>query len=792
MLPVADPARAVPASPQRRWSLALLWALLLGLLGAWAADTLKVSGDLRLFMPAPRSAEQRLLLQQLGEGPGSRLLLIALSGAEPDVLAERSRGLREALADDDNFVFVGNGEDALDSIPDALRDYRYLLSPGPQQGSLSADGLHDALRSRLRDLASPAGGMVAPLLASDPTLETLRIVERWTPPGEPARHDGLWFSPDRREALLVAETRAAGFDPQGQQAALSSLRSAHAALPDADSGRLEISGPGAFSERMAARTGGEAGVLGAIAGIGLLLLLMIAYRSLSLPLLGALPLASGAIAGLAACTALFGEVHGITLAFGFTLLGVAQDYPVHLFSHRQPGEAGADTARAIWPTLAAGAGSSCLAYLVFLFAGVDGLRQLAVFTIAGLAVAALSTRYLLPRLLPAARVDLAGARPPRLLQRVLLGGHLPRWTSVALAVFCGMLLLGPQPWWQDDLGALTPVPKPLLERDRELRSALAAPDVRWLLVQRGDDIDGVLAASEALVRGLDALVADGAIDSYDLAARYVPSAATQRARQQALPDADTLRGSLQAAQQGLPFRPDAFDGFLRAVERGRTLPPLRPADLADTPLALRTDGLLHAPDSADDPALALVTLSGVHDPSALAAFARQHDGLSLMDLKATAESLASAWRGRVLGMMALAALLLAVGVTLALRSFRRAARVLLPVALGTALVVALLHAAGVAFNLFHLVSMVLAAGLGMDYALFFERAETDAADQRRTLHSLMVCAASTLLVFTLLGSSEIPVLRAIGSTVALGVVLHFLLAALLAARPALPEGPRHG
>ena len=43
-------------------------------------------------------------------------------------------------------------------------------------------------------------------------------------------------------------------------------------------------------------------------GIGLLLLLILAYRSLSLPLLGALPLASGAIAGLATCTALFGEV----------------------------------------------------------------------------------------------------------------------------------------------------------------------------------------------------------------------------------------------------------------------------------------------------------------------------------------------------------------------------------------------------------------------------------------------------------------------------------------------------
>ena len=774
-------------SPARRATLALLWALALLLFAGWAADTLKVSGDLRLFMPAPRTAEQRLLLQQLGEGPGSRLLLIALSGAEPEQLAERSRELRETLTANPHFVFVGNGEDELDSIPDTLREYRYLLSPGPTEGSLSDHGLRDALQSRLRDLASPAAGMIAPLMTSDPTLETLRVLESWAPPREPARFDGLWFSSRQTEALLIAETRAAGFDPQGQQAALQAIRDAHAALPGAAPGDLEISGPGAFSERMAARTGGEAGVLGSIAGLGLLLLLTVAYRSLSLPLLGALPLASGAIAGLVACTALFGEVHGITLAFGFTLLGVAQDYPVHLFSHRRPGEAAIDTARGIWPTLAAGAGSSCLAYLVFLFAGVDGLRQLAVFTVAGLSVAALGTRYLLPPLLPVSRADLADVRPPRWVQRMLLSRHLPRWTSVAIAFFCVMMMLGPQAWWQDDLASLTPVPKHLLDRDRELRSELAAPDVRWLLVQQGDDIDDVLTSSGGLLPGLERLADEGVIDSYDLAARYLPSAAIQQARQLALPDADTLRRSLAAAQDGLPFKAGAFAGFLDAVARARSLPPLAPADLADTPLALRIDGLLHASSGVDDPALALVTLGGVHDPAALAAFAAQHDGLSLMDLKATAESLASAWRGRVLAMMGIAALLLAVGVTLALRSLRRAGRVLLPVALGTALIVALLHAAGVAFNLFHLVSMVLAAGLGMDYALFFERAETDAAEQRRTLHSLMVCAASTLLVFSLLGSSAIPVLRAIGSTVALGVVLHFLLAALLAARPALPE-----
>src|SRR5690606_6709593 len=129
---------------------------------------------------------------------------------------------------------------------------------------------------------------------------------------------------------------------------LQRLRAAYAALPDAPAGGLEISGPGAFAERMAAQTRNEASLLGTIASVSLLLLLVLAYRSLTRPLHGALPLASGALAGLVATAALFEQVHGITLAFGFTLLGVAQDYPVHLFSHARPREPLLRTARHIW------------------------------------------------------------------------------------------------------------------------------------------------------------------------------------------------------------------------------------------------------------------------------------------------------------------------------------------------------------------------------------------------------------------------------------------------------------
>ena len=97
-------------------------------------------------------------------------------------------------------------------------------------------------------------------------------------------------------------------------------------------------------------------------------------------------------------------------------------------------------------------------------------------------------------------------------------------------------------------------------------------------------------------------------------------------------------------------------------------------------------------------------------------------------------------------------------------------------ALTTLIVLALLRGAGVPLTLFHLIALILAAGLGLDYALFFEHAADDPREQRRALHAILVCALATLVVFALLATSTLPVLRAIGITVTLGVVSNFVLA----------------
>ncbi len=772
-----------------RGLLLILWLAALGALGAFVVTGLRVETDLRAFLPPPRTPVQRLLLDQIGKGPGSRLLLLAIRGAPPADLARLSRGLAAALAHDPQFVLVANGdEDALATLDPALLPYRYLLTPRFDAQLLDAATLHAALEQRLADLGSPAASLLEPLLPSDPTLETLALAQRWAPPHTPALHDGVWLS-SRQGALLVAQTRAPGFDPAAQAGALAALRAQFAALPARGAARLEVSGPGYFSVVVDRAVRRSADRIGALTTLGFVLLLLAAYRSVPSLLLGALPVATGALAGLAALVLLDGGAHGITLAFGFTLLGVAQEYPIRLLSHRSAAETATASARALWPLLRTAIASTAIAYAAFYASGVPGLQQLAVFAVAGVLAAGLATRWLLPPLLPARVRDAADT--PGLAWLAARLDALPRPRALPILLLLAALAaiaLAPGPFWQNDLGALTPVPPALLARDAALRRALGAPDVRYQLLLQAPTADAVLTLSERVTPALHDLEQRGVLGAAELPSRYLSSLGVQRARQARLPDRVALTADLAAAGRGLPFRPGLFAPFIRDVERARALPPLTPAAFERTPPGARLASMLVHQDGRW---YGLGALVDVRDPQALAHWADAQGGqVRLLDLKATSEQWVAAYRVRILEALAGSALLLVLAVVLALHGPRRAWHVLAPMTLATLLALATLRIAGIALTLFHLVALILAAGLGLHYALFFERDSDDPAERRRTLHATLVCVAAALLVFGSLAVSGVPVLRAIGLTVALGVGYHFALSLLMAPHRRAPGADR--
>ena len=91
-------------------------------------------------------------------------------------------------------------------------------------------------------------------------------------------------------------------------------------------------------------------------------------------------------------------------------------------------------------------------------------------------------------------------------------------------------------------------------------------------------------------------------------------------------------------------------------------------------------------------------------------------------------------------------------------------------------VAAVLKVSGESLSLFHVATVLLVIGLGLDYALFFNRQEGTDDRASRTIFGLLVCGTTTILVFGVLACSTIPVLHAIGLTAACGSFCCLLFA----------------
>ena len=777
----ADPGRAAARLRSYPVAAVIVWLLALAA-STWLLAHAQIKTDLTAFLPPSASHNQQLLLDQLRSGVTSRIVLIAIEGAEPEARAAGSRAVAAALRRSPLFAGVRNGEPAeAEADYELLMLYRYLLSPAVQPERFEAHALRESMQAALQRLASPAGAMTRATLPRDPTGELGHILERIRTEG-PVSRAGVWSSPDGRRALLLAETVAGGFDAPRQQQALEAVRSAFAADAAHHDLRLTLSGPAVFAVETRAGIERDSWLLSTIAGALVLLLLLLVYRAPWIVLLCMLPAVSGLLAGSAAVSLAFGSVHAVTLAFGATLIGEAVDYPSYVFTHSAPGEKVLDALQRIWPTLRLAVLTTLIGGFTMAMSSFGGLSQLGLLLICGVLVAGLVTRWVIPALAAQRVVTTSGFQAPaRAAAWATSAERLGRTFLVLGALAAAFLLLRAERIWDDDLASLSSIPEQAKALDRQLRSELGAPDVRQLVIVTGATRELALQRTEQAEAWLGDLMSRGLIAGYDSATRYLPSAATQAKRRAALPGPEPLRARLEQALSGLPFRAGLFEPFLRELDQNRTHGPVLPEQLQGSAIGLKLQSLLV---QSDGQWASLVPLHGVSDAQVLAQEAARPPvaHIALLDLKEESNALIAGYRMQSLTLTAAGMLAIAFVLTAGLRRLSEVARVLAPVLAALALTVALLQLLGHRLSVFHLIALLLVLGIGLNYALFFNRPEADPRVRSRTLLSVLVCSLTTVIAFGTLAASSNPVLRAIGLTVALGAALSLVASAALARR----------
>jgi len=775
------------------------WAALFGWLAVLVAGVLVIShahfsADLSAFLPARPDARQQMLIEQLQSGVASRSLLIGIEGgADAKQRAQVSSATAKALRASGLFEQVQNGETAdWAEAGGWLLAHRYQLAPDVDAEHFSTAGLRDAILDTLSLLGTPAGNAFKPLLERDPTGEMARIAEGLIPASAPRSEEGVWTSRDAPRAILLATTKAPGSDLDAQEKALVQVRAAFdQASKDVQGAppRLLVSGAPVFSVQSRAQIKGEAYHLAAVGGVVVGCLLLLAFASPRALVVAMLPVATGVVVGTATVALTFGHVHGLTIAFGSTLIGETIDYAIYyLIQARQGGWRHWRDVH--WPTVRLGLLTSVCGFAALVFSGFPGLAQLGVFSLAGLIAAALATRYVLPVFAPEGASGQGLRRHmAQVAAWVLHAMPRLRWPLLALCLAAAVLLVWQRgELWGAGLGSMSPVPASAQELDAQLRADLGASDARTLVIVQGADQESTLQAVEAASQRLQELADRGELTGFDAVTRVLPSLAAQRARQESLPDAATLRERLPEALRGLPLAPSRLEAFVQESTRSKALPPIRHADLMAGPLAPIVNAmLLQRPGGGWSSVISLHTAAGF-DAQKLREALAAVPSAQVIDVKVELDSLYARYLNEAFVQVLLGALAVVVLLGLYLRSGTRLLAVCQPLACAVLLTLGGLAAIGVPLGILHLVGLLLVVAVGSNYALFFDQLRVTGRADEDTLASLLLANLTTVVSFGLIAISQIPSLSAIGRVVAPGALLALLLSAAFArARGAAPR-----
>ncbi len=554
-----------------------------------------------------------------------------------------------------------------------------------------------------------------------------------------------------------------------------------------------------------------------VSGLALLMVilsLIVAFRNIKLVFISFLPILSAFTFGLAVVIFWFGSIELITLAMASVLLGVAVDYPIHTISSyqaqaRKPGSNKQPITK-VWKAIKLGSLTSAFGFFMLVWVPVEGIQQLAIFSASGLLAALLTTASLKPWLAVKFSSHETAVEQVIKTERVSLKmfSTNPTKSSIGfywippLAIF-GFVLLFKPIIWQDDIASLSPVSASLITTDRALRSDFNVEEVGKQLLLVGKDIESLLQIQERTSQDLERLKKQGTVHDYKLLANLLPSQYRQQQHQKILPTERELQQALSQAVTKTGFKAKHFQAWIKAMDATRQLTPLQFSSSRfqeSAGYALAKTLLYPMLIQGKHKWVMVVPLVGVTDDSEIQEWVEsQNKRLSALPLTAIHGADDARWvyfnqralvahqlqdmRWILLKSFLVVWLALMVVIWLATGSFQKMVKVLLPVGLGIGFTFSVYAILAIEVTIFHLMSFMLVAAIGVDYGLLQLVEEEDSqAGYLASQKAINVAFMTTFSSFLILALSPLSLLNAIGLTVLLGVSFVYILSRLLNTR----------
>lgn len=738
------------------------------LVSLWAAASLweqratlasRVDSDLFALLPhnerdpLVETATARLAQQ------GERQLVILIGHREAGTAASAARRYLERTTHLPLRPRTVAGE--LANVRDFYQPYRLGLLTAADRYQLEQHGKHTAYEQAMNLAFSPfsAGGLS---WQEDPFGHFNHWLLDRAASTQVRSQEGLLVVEDGAQHYVVLpyELSDSAFSFDLQEQIVPELARIGAEIRSAEPG-IEIRRAGViFHAAEASQTAqNEISIIGLGSMAGVLLLVLLVWRGWQAPLLVSLALGTGTLIATAVVFVIFPRVHLLTLVFGASLVGVAEDYAMHALIHAlNDSTPRLQRYRHHLPGMLLALLTTVLGYLGLALTPFPGLLQMAVFSVTGIIAAWLAVMLWFPVLEPSrmkagwlARRYLNSSRNWQPSRAILLA---------SAGIVMSLALFGATKFRiHDDIRSLAGLNPQLLEDQIIASRILGLPSPAQMFIVTGTDPETVLQREEALTEKLNEFVQRGQISGFDAVSQWLPSQQRQQSNQALLHRLTPVRRQL-AQELGLPASWSAPSPEAR----------LDFANWQASPSAAAARHLWLGRDVSGREG-SMVLLKGLHDPALTRELAKiSIEGVRWVDKPEEISQLFG--RYRVLLSWILLASYVATLFLLYPRYRTHTWRILLPPVCASLLTVALFGLFNQPLQLLNLVGLLLILGMGVDYGIFLLENPND----RRGRLGISLAAITTLLSFGLLALSVTPALRSFGLTMLLGVTLVWFVA----------------
>ena len=638
------------------------------------------------------------------------------------------------------------------------------------QNKISPEGIRRQLHENIKVLHSPDSVVLRKLILQDPLafrellLDKLKLLSLVS---NISADEDYFISKDNKHLLIIVETPIAITDFGSSRDMLDYLYKVldEHTLPGI---RYRVICGHRYTVANASTIQTDLWRVLFISITGLLLLFAIFLRTWRALFVFLIPLGALLI-GTSAAGCFFQKVSAITIGFGAVLLGISADFGLHVFYGFQEQHT---NARRILTGLVRPLSFCALTtigvFSVLLFSALPGQRQLAVFSIAGIAAALSLALFVMPHFMP--------ARAVVALTKLSLPRTKTFWWLLWLLVILISIIPATRVKFDSNLRSIGMIPKDILQDELIIKDTWGGVREQAFVLCAADNPEKALQKNDILFQKIHKDIPDATFLSL---APLIPSQQTQqenlsrwRSFWRDSSQKATLRAELEKQGSQYGFNSSAFEPFFHWLDQPHS-----------------SFSLAEFERECNDKLVSPFVTQLKNGQSAVLTFVPDDDFItaSLSKMNLDVRVVSNRQFSKLLNRETVkdfvrffigAIILVIVLLFVLFRNIKKLMLAFLPVMSGIIVMLAIMAISGIRFNIFNMVAAILVIGLGVDYGIFIV-STCDKTTNYATCNAVLVSGLTTFVGFGSLMSARHPAMNSIGVTVATGIIPSLLCALIV-------------